>query len=255
MADPHPVEAIQSPEKTKAADRVTETAENKSRGEADTSKDSFYENIVLKQRALMQARHDGLRTGTHENFGTPTIEGSEGTRIKGGAPSKATLTDEQLKERMKDEAANPNDPEKAIEPKLAPELDLLAQELAHKSGDNKGAAQSQLADPQLEQIASYLAQQSPQENPVLVAYGNDTASDTVPTPGQVYNQVQQQEKIPGIGWTPLENPSKPDEVIAQDFSGLQKWGSDRVHDAERLAWPHRGKEDSFLDYRACRDAF
>ena len=83
------------------------------------------------------------------------------------------------------------------------------QEQAYKDkfGDDAdkplGTAQS-LTGPQLDQIASYLAKQQPESPiPVLVAYGNDTASDVAPTPGQVYNEAQQ-DKVPGIGWTPVE---------------------------------------------------
>ena len=72
------------------------------RSEAETGKDSFYEDMVRKGRALMKAREDGIRTGTHQDFGTPTIAGDDGKAIiKGGAPSKATLTQEQLQDRMK----------------------------------------------------------------------------------------------------------------------------------------------------------
>ena len=102
MSTPDTQEKVQAPEKPVAGEAVVSKAEKKASGEAETGKDSFYEDMVRKGRALMKAREDGIRTGTHQDFGTPTIAGDDGKAIiKGGTPSKATLTQEQLQDRMK----------------------------------------------------------------------------------------------------------------------------------------------------------
>lgn len=91
-----------------------------------------------------------------------------------------------------------------------PQQKRADQEQAYKDkfgqdADKPIGVQSPLTDPQLDQIASYLAknQQPEKPVPVLVAYGNDTTSDAVPTLGQVYNEAQH-DKVPGIGWTPVD---------------------------------------------------
>ena len=103
MSTPDTQEKIQAPEKPSAGEAVVSKAENKASGEATAGKDSFYENITKQARALRKAREDGLRTGTHQEFGTPTIAGDDGKSvIKGGSPSKITLTEERLQELMKE---------------------------------------------------------------------------------------------------------------------------------------------------------
>lgn len=144
MADPHPAEIEQAPEKVKVGDNQSTKAENKAGGEAESGKDTFYENITKQQRALMKAREDGLRTGTHADFGTPTIEG---TSIKGGPPSPATLTEQQLKERM------------------------------NVVSNAQGSAE--LTDTQLGKLGAYLSKDSAQEQPLGVIAQN--VSDGTPS--------------------------------------------------------------------------
>lgn len=101
----------QIPEKTESqADRVRNKAEKQAGNEAESGKESYYADLGQRNQVLKKAREHGHRTGTHELLGTPTIDG---TAIKGGAPSKSTLTEQQLKERMKQEAGS--DSKKAVE--------------------------------------------------------------------------------------------------------------------------------------------
>lgn len=44
-------------------------------------------------------------------------------------------------------------------------------------------------------------------------------------------------------------------LIAQDFSRMQKWGADRLHEAEKNIFPHMGVEDKYMDYAACKQAY
>lgn len=98
----------QRPEKLDSqADRVEKKAENRASTEAEGGKDSFYEDVAKRSRALTKSRENGLRTGTHELLGTPTIDG---TAIKGGAPSKATITEQRLKEQMQQDASDSGKP-------------------------------------------------------------------------------------------------------------------------------------------------
>jgi hypothetical protein len=69
------------------------------------------------------------------------------------------------------------------------------------------------------------------------------------------NPFQKPSQSPQVMTDATNAQQKPDAVIAQDFSGLQKWGGDRVQDVERMGWPHRGQEDKYLDYGACKEAF
>ena len=166
-----------------------------------------------------------------------------------------------------------------------PQQKRADQEQAYKDkfgqdADKPIGVQSPLTDPQLDQIAQYLTK-NPQEKPVLVAYGNDTASDAAPTPGQVYNAAQNdQSKVPGVGWTPLESSSaekikvgdqeySKDQVVAQDWGRMIKKGLDRTvqsaQNPDLIHWenppeggdqfyPRRGREDEFIDYDACAKA-
>lgn len=97
MTDPHEPDDSRSLEKVKPADSPATGAEKKASAEAEGERGAFYGDQAKRTQALAKARKDGLRTGTHALLGTPTIEG---TGIKGGAPSPATLTEQQLKERM-----------------------------------------------------------------------------------------------------------------------------------------------------------
>lgn len=46
----------------------------------------------------------------------------------------------------------------------------------------------------------------------------------------------------------------PDYQLAQNFD-LGKQIQEKMQDAERAVWPHRGHEDQHLDYQACKQAF
>ncbi len=101
--------------------------------------------------------------------------------------------------------------------------------------------------------------QQQQGNPVLLAYGNDTASDASPTEAQVYYDAQQHEKIPGVGWTPLQDSQQnKDDALAWDpkqiYDNVKRQGqrTDIVRmsagpDVEHKIWPYRGMEHSLLD--------
>lgn len=198
-----------------------------------------------------------------------------GTDPKTGKPI------EYVRGRSPDEVARAKEAE--AQP---PDQKRAGQEQAYKDkfGEDAdkplGAPQpQQLTDPQLDEIASYLAKNPPKEKPVLVAYGNDTASDVAPTPGQVYKDAQN-DQMPGVGWTPLESSSlekikvgnqeyNTDQVTAQDWGALIKKGFDRVGQAAQNPelregenppeggdpkYPHRGREDKFIDFDASSKA-
>lgn len=197
-------------------------------------------------------------TGTDPKIGKP-IE-----YVRGRSPDEVARAKEA-------EAQNPQQ-------KRADQEQAYKDKYGHDA-DKPIGVQSPLTDPQLDQIANYLTK-NPQEKPVLVAYGNDTASDAAPNPGQVYNAVQNDAKTPGVGWTPLEDHSSqkikignqeynPDDVTAQDWGAMLKKGLDRggrvAKDHELGEWenppdggdggfPHRGREDEFIDYDSCAKA-
>lgn len=172
MSTPDTQDKTQTPEKVSSGEPVVSKAEKKASGEAETGKDNYYENMARQGRALMKAREDGLRTGTHQDFGTPTIAGDDGkTIIKGGTPSKATLTETELKERMKGQD-NGNEPPV-----------LLAQNSSDSSPVNYG---QDAASRQAENKAWLERREKRQEN-----YQNDIAQqikDEMYTPrdGQVW---------------------------------------------------------------------
>lgn len=105
MSTPDSQEKQKSPELMESGDKGDSKAEGKTSGEAETGKDNYYESITKEARALKKARESGVRTETHKEFGTPTIDGDEGTLIPGGAPSPATITDAQRQALTKDAAA------------------------------------------------------------------------------------------------------------------------------------------------------
>lgn len=103
MSTPDSQEKNKSPEQVESGERTVSGAEQNARREAESSKDDYYESITKQARALKKARVDGIRTSTHEDFGTPTIDGDDGTLIRGGAPGPATLSKEQLQQRINNE--------------------------------------------------------------------------------------------------------------------------------------------------------
>jgi len=105
MSTPDSQEKQKSPEPMESGDKGVSKAERKASGEAETGKDNYYESITKQARELKKAREGGVRTETHKEFGTPTIEGDEGTLIPGGAPSPATIADAQQESRTKDAVA------------------------------------------------------------------------------------------------------------------------------------------------------
>lgn len=98
----------------KLMDALSSKGETKASGEAEGSKSGYYEQITRQGRALMRAREDGFRTGTHEDFGTPTISGDDGKpMIHGGRPSKATLTAQHIHQLVKEQLAGSGSAEQA----------------------------------------------------------------------------------------------------------------------------------------------
>lgn len=87
-------------EQSDGGDKNTTRSKINISSEAESGKKDFYENQTKQARALKKARSEGVRTSTHVEFGTPTIEG-EGTLIRGGAPSPATIRDNAQREQEK----------------------------------------------------------------------------------------------------------------------------------------------------------
>lgn len=95
MPDPHE----QSEQKNNSIENRAEKAEfHAEKGlRSDVTSDdlqSHVENKTKEARLLKELREDGLRTHTHSVFGTPEIPGV----IEGGAPSPATINQQQLRE-------------------------------------------------------------------------------------------------------------------------------------------------------------
>jgi hypothetical protein len=57
-----------------------------------------------------------------------------------------------------------------------------------------------------------------------------------------------------VGKPKLEQSATPDYQVAQNFD-FGKQIQEKMQDAERTVWPHRGHEDRYLDYQACKQAF
>lgn len=95
MSKPDSQEKHKSPEPMESGCKGVSKAERITSSEAESGKESFYEAQTKRARALKKARGEGVRTETHNEFGTPTIEGDESTLIPGGAPSRSTLLEIQ----------------------------------------------------------------------------------------------------------------------------------------------------------------
>lgn len=126
------------------------------------------------------------------------------------------------------------------------------------------AQQGLLNDKQIDQIANFLSK--PAEKPVLVASSNEIVSDSAPTPGQVYKAAQAgSPDTIKIG----EREYPADQVTSQDWGAKLRKGLERLGQAAQnpelregenapeggdQGYPHRGREDEFIDFDSCAKA-
>lgn len=95
MADPNENLELNSKSNESRAEKAELKAEKGLRSDVKADDlQSHVENKTKEARLLKDLREDGIRTHTHSLFGTPEIPGI----IEGGAPSPATISDQQLRE-------------------------------------------------------------------------------------------------------------------------------------------------------------
>ncbi len=207
----------QSSQESKA-DRTEKRASNTLRGDVKAEDMAANTETLTKDaRFRKEFRQQGGRSKTHEDFGTPTIEGI----IEGGPPSKATLSEKQIQELGKQVMAKTQD---------APIL------IAQAIGDSTIPPGQQ---PVL--TSTDTAETKPQERKFKVGdsqYNPDevTAQDWNKIIKQGKQALDQAGNVAGRAGDTAKNP----ELAEFEQPPL---GGQWEH-------PHRGREDDFIDYGA-----